>query len=75
MRTHTGEKPYACTWPGCKQRFSQKNNVNLHMRIHTGEKPYKCDWPGCKWRFAVKGMTNRINHHLINDYLMISKFD
>ena len=45
------------------------------MRIHTSEKPYKCDWPDCKWRFAVKGMINRINHDLLNDYLMISKFD
>ena len=24
VRTHTGEKPYACTWPGCSSRFAHR---------------------------------------------------
>lgn len=32
MRTHTGEKPYACSV--CSVRFAQKYNLNSHMKIH-----------------------------------------
>ena len=34
-RTHTGEKPYACSM--CLRRFSQKGNVILHERAHTAQ--------------------------------------
>ena len=32
-RTHTGEKPYNCDVPGCKQTFSQSGNLHEHIRI------------------------------------------
>ena len=40
MRTHTGEKPYACTMDS----FSMlcPSQLKAHMRTHTGEKPYAC---------------------------------
>jgi len=34
MRIHTGEKPYACIYPGCFKRFSPSNNLKAHERIH-----------------------------------------
>lgn len=35
MRIHTGEKPYACTFPGCFKRFSQSSNLCAHEKTHS----------------------------------------
>ncbi|CAI2381578.1 unnamed protein product [Moneuplotes crassus] len=45
-RSHTGERPYACTL--CNLRFTQKGNLNKHMKVHSNlsiesRKIYKCD--------------------------------
>ncbi len=52
IRTHTGERPYACDWDDCDKRFTTAQSVATHKRTHSGEKPYACDWDGCDQRFA-----------------------
>jgi uncharacterized Zn-finger protein len=34
MRTHTGEKPYPCTWPGCAKRFTRSDELVRHKAMH-----------------------------------------
>ncbi|KAI8067187.1 hypothetical protein BC940DRAFT_239426 [Gongronella butleri] len=32
--THTGEKPYRCTAPGCSKGFAVPSNLRRHQRVH-----------------------------------------
>lgn len=41
IRTHTGEKPHPCTYPGCTKRFSRSDELTRHLRIHNNPVPRK----------------------------------
>eukprot|EP00946_MAST-07B_sp_MAST-7B-sp1_P002844 g2844.t1 len=52
-RTHTGEQPFQCKFPGCGKRFNHGGNLLKHERRHIPyeQRPYPCDVPGCGKRF------------------------
>ncbi|ODQ79742.1 hypothetical protein BABINDRAFT_22628, partial [Babjeviella inositovora NRRL Y-12698] len=34
MHSHTGAKPYYCSWSGCGRAFSVRSNMTRHMKLH-----------------------------------------
>ncbi|KAK8770790.1 hypothetical protein V5799_012744 [Amblyomma americanum] len=47
-RAHVGRRESVCHL--CQKRFSQPDNLKIHMMIHSGDKPYECGQCGKRFR-------------------------
>lgn len=48
MRTHSGERPFACKT--CGRSFGQSSYLENHMTTHTNERPFTCKTCGRSFR-------------------------
>ncbi|KAI9303922.1 hypothetical protein BJ944DRAFT_267620, partial [Cunninghamella echinulata] len=55
MKTHTAERPFACTT--CGRKFARQHDRNRHEKLHWGIKPFSCRI--CKKAFARMDALNR----------------
>ncbi|KAI8880036.1 hypothetical protein K501DRAFT_335660 [Backusella circina FSU 941] len=55
MRTHTTDRPYACSH--CGRKFARQHDRNRHEKLHWGIRPYACHF--CHKSFARMDALNR----------------
>lgn len=41
--THTGDRPYTCKFPQCRETFRQTSKLSNHMRVHKMIAQGKCE--------------------------------
>lgn len=52
MQTHSRDKPYKCSYPGCSKSFKGKDYLEFHLKIHAEGNPYACEHASCSKTFC-----------------------
>eukprot|EP00160_Parvularia_atlantis_P016205 Unigene5018_Nuclearia_a/m.15386 Unigene5018_Nuclearia_a/g.15386 ORF Unigene5018_Nuclearia_a/g.15386 Unigene5018_Nuclearia_a/m.15386 type:complete len:452 (-) Unigene5018_Nuclearia_a:133-1488(-) len=71
LRAHSGEKPYACNYPGCTKRFTRMDILSKHTRSHANANRRVCTVFNCGQRFPSEQLLHQHIvdvHHVLPTY-------
>lgn len=50
--SHSGERPYPCSWEGCTQAYTRPDHLERHVAAdHTKERKWRCPVASCDAAF------------------------
>lgn len=52
IRSHTDERPFACTVPGCDKKFRTSSHRRDHMSTHAAQNAFQCEF--CQKMFKAE---------------------
>ncbi|KAL1891676.1 hypothetical protein Cpir12675_004862 [Ceratocystis pirilliformis] len=71
MRSHTGERPFACVFPGCDKTYIEAKHLAQHVEgKHEGKRNHKCFYADCGRAFFT---STRLSRH-VNSHIKAEQF-